>query len=103
MKLFSSLFLAAGLFSCSAGFAHADGTLSAGEEIVGDQMSGAICEFIDDQGVNTSSLMDVFTVVYQQREVRTPGDAADVVNYVVYNYCPRHWKEIVAFGEGARS
>lgn len=103
MKIFSGIVLAAGLLAGSAGIAQADGTLSAGEELVGDQMSDAVCEFIDEQGVNTSSMMDLFTVIYQQREVRTPGDAADVINYVVYVYCPSHWKELVAFGEGARS
>jgi hypothetical protein len=102
-KLLSGILVAAGLLAGSAGVAHADGTLSSGEELVGDQMSGAICEFIDDQGVNTSSMMDLFTVVYQQRAVHTPDDAADVINYVVYVYCHDHWKELVAFGEGARS
>ena len=86
-----------------AGIAHADGTLSPGEEALGDSMGEAVCEFLDDQGVTTASMTDLFTVVFQQRAVRTPGDAADVVNYIVYTYCHRHWKELVAFGDGVRA
>ena len=66
-------------------------------------MGEAVCEFIDDQGVTTASMMDLFTVVFQQQAVRTPDDAADVVNYIVYTYCYSHWSELVAFGEGVRA
>jgi hypothetical protein len=84
-----------------AGVAHAD--LSPSEEALGDFMSEAVCEFLDDQGVNTASMLDLFAVVYRQQAVRTEQDAADVVNYVVYTYCYSHWSELVAFGEGVRA
>jgi hypothetical protein len=93
--LFAPLFL-------GAGTAHAD-DLSFPEEALADSIGEAVCEFIDDQGVNTASMMDLFTVVYRQQAIRTPDDAADVVNYIIYTYCPDHWKELVAFGEGVRA
>jgi hypothetical protein len=86
-----------------AGVAHADGTLSPGEEALGDSISGGVCEFLDYEGVTTASMTDLFVVVYQQRAVRTLEDAADVINYVVYTHCDDHWGELVAFGEGVRA
>ena len=89
------------LFSAPA---TADGYLSPQEEAFGDAIAVELCKMIDRIGVNNMSMSEAMEIIY----VNTPAsmdmsDAVDIINYSVYNYCPGHWDELVAFGEGARS
>lgn len=88
----------------STAVARADGILTAEEQRFGDYVSDSLCDYIDATGVNGSSMSEALEIIY----VNTPTnmdmtDAADIINYVVSNYCPRHWPALAAFGEGVRS
>jgi hypothetical protein len=81
----------------------ADGNLTPQEENLGDQISSSLCEYLDSAGVNRESMYEAMKIIYEN----TPSsidltDSVDIINYAVYSYCPRHWSELVAFGEGAR-
>lgn len=87
-----------------AGKASADGYLSPQEERMGDAVSGPLCKFIDQVGVNEFSMTKAVEILYEN----TPGymdetDAVDIINYVVQSYCPSHWDDLVAFGDKYRS
>lgn len=91
---------AALLFSAPA---SADGYLTPQEQHFGDEIADSVCRFIDRLGVNAVSMEQAVEIIY----THTPAsmdmtDAADIINYSVYTYCPEHWGELVAFGEGAR-
>jgi hypothetical protein len=88
--------------SVLAGKASADGYMTPGEESLASEMSGDLCAYLDRNGVNTSSLGTVFEAIYPRPEISDYGDVADVVNYAVYNFCPKFWPQLVAYGEGAR-
>ena len=85
-----------------AGRASADGYMTPGEENVANAISGDLCAYLNRNGVSTSSLSTVFDAIYPKPEISDYSDVADVVNYVVYNYCPEFWPQLVAYGEGAR-
>lgn len=86
-----------------SGKAHADGYLTPGEENLGDILSVSLCNYLDNNGVSRASLTTAFDAIYPEPVIANGGDVADVINYVVDTYCPRHWPSLVAFGEGARS
>ena len=87
-----------------SGKAHADGYLSPQEEYFGDLIAETLCDYIDGAGVTESSMEDALRVIYRNTPAYMDvGDAADIINYTVYNYCPRHWSKLQAFGAGARS
>lgn len=82
----------------------ADGYLTPQEEGFGDGVASTLCNYLDSAGVNRNSLYSAMQIIYEN----TPAsmdltDSVDIINYAVYNYCPGHWNELVAFGEGARS
>lgn len=93
--------IAAAAFAAPA--AHADGLLSRGEQALGDSMADEICDYLDSEGVTNASMTNLFNIVYEQREVRTPSNAVHVINYVVHDYCPGLWRELAAFGNGVRA
>lgn len=87
----------------ATGIARADGTLTAGEERFGDEIAVPLCDYIDTAGVTEQSMMTSMKIIYRH----TPGymdmsDAVDIINYVVENYCPSHWNDLVAFGNRYR-
>lgn len=95
-----ALLATAFLFSPTA---SADGYISPQEQNVGDAIAESVCSYIDRVGVNAKSMFDAMKIIY----TNTPAsmnmtDAVDIINYSVYTYCPEHWAELVAFGEGAR-
>lgn len=88
----------------SAAIVRADGYLTAQEQRYGDAVSGPLCEFIDNVGINGESMTEAVRIIY----VNTPSnmdvtDAVDIINYVVDQYCPRHWPALAAFGDGFRN
>ena len=83
--------------------ASADGTLTASERQFADQTEAATCRYLDQVGVTQDSMTELVTDVYAYGPVTNGGDAADIINYTVYTYCPSHWSALVAFGEGFRS
>lgn len=88
----------------SAAVVRADGILTAQEQDFGDAIAGHLCTFIDRAGVSEQSMADAITIIYRNTPVNMDmSDAVDIINYSVSNYCPEHWDELVAFGEGARS
>lgn len=94
--------IAAALLSSAP--ASADGYLTPQEEHFGDAVAESVCGYIDNVGVNATSMAEAIKIIY----TNTPAnmdmtDAVDIINYSVYTYCPGHWDELVAFGEGARS
>lgn len=101
-KIIVAVVAATSALLLSPGVANADGYYTPGEKAVAAAMSDAICGYIDSHGVTMSSMTTVMRAVYQQDEVASYGDAVDVINYAVENYCPRHWQELVSFGEGIR-
>lgn len=100
---FITLLMIAGVLF--AGRANADGgSLTPQEEAFGDQISSSLCKYLDSAGVNRDSMYTAMGIIYRN----TPQDmdltdSVDIINYAVYNYCPTHWDELVAFGEGART
>lgn len=83
--------------------ANADGYISPQEQRFGDEIAASICQFIDRAGVNARSMAQAIEIIYTNTPANMDmGDAVDIINYSVYNYCPGHWGELVAFGEGAR-
>jgi hypothetical protein len=83
--------------------AHADGYLSPGEERFGDRISTALCNYIDDNGVNATSMYQAVRIIYNNTPANVDAsDAVDIINYVVEIYCPDHWNELVAFGNAMR-
>lgn len=88
----------------ASGVARADGTLTPQEEVVGDRIGATLCEYLDNNGVNRDSLYGAMQVIYRNTPTNMDlTDSVDIINYAVYTYCPGHWPELVAFGEGARS
>lgn len=83
--------------------AHADGYLTPGEEDLGDALSTSACSYIDTNGVTTRTMTTMFNAIYPERVIASGGDVADVINYIVANYCPQHWKELVSFGDALRN
>lgn len=104
IKRFALLVIFGAMVACSGtAIARADGVLTDQEKRFGDGISTALCDYLDTAGVNNTSMTKSIEIIY----THTPSymdmtDAADIINYVVYNYCPSHWSELVAFGEGAR-
>lgn len=93
--------IAAALLSSAP--ASADGYLTPQEQNFGDSVAGSVCEFIDNVGVNARSMAEAMKIIYTHTPANMDmSDAVDIINYSVYNYCPEHWDELVAFGEGAR-
>lgn len=92
----------AALLFAAPGVASADGYITPGEESLGDVMAESFCEYLDKNGVTMRSMTNAFDIIYRQPEVADGGDVADVINYIVYVYCPSHWDELVSFGEGFR-
>ena len=95
-----TLLMVAGVLLASE--AKADGSLTPQEEAFGDQVSTALCDYLDSAGVGRDSMYTAMKIIYRN----TPDnidltDSVDIINYAVYNYCPQHWAELVAFGEGA--
>ena len=101
LKLATAVLVVLGL--AAPGVAHADTTLSPAEITLANSISGGVCDFLDEQDVNTTSLTALLKTIYRSPIVPTYDDSVAIINYDVYNYCPRHWGELVAFGEGARS
>ena len=88
----------------STAVARADGILTAQEKRFGDYVSDVLCDYIDAVGVNNDSMTEALEIIYVNTPIHMDmTDSADIINYVVSNYCPRHWPALVAFGEGARS
>lgn len=106
LKKFSLLII----FICTmiiaaTGIARADGNLTPYEKAIGDGVADSLCSYLDVAGVNGES-MDVTVSIFLDKVplLRSdPSNIADVVNYVVFNYCPQHWPALVAFGDGFRS
>jgi hypothetical protein len=85
-----------------SGKAYAD--LSPGEQRFGDAVAAPLCEFLDSSGINEASLTKAVEIIYRNTPANVDvSDSVDIINYAVYNYCPNHWDNLVAFGEGARS
>lgn len=102
-KIIVSVLAAAGLLLAgAAGTAHADGYLTPGEQDLGDAIGPGLCDYIDSNGVTTTSLTRLFDIIYPQRVIANGGDVADVINYSVQSYCPEHWRELVSFGSAYR-
>lgn len=61
-----------------------------------------VCEIFDQYGLTAQ------TAVRAIRAVASVGgfpliDSAQIINYSVYVYCPRHWPALVAIGNAARA
>lgn len=95
--------LGAAIAASSTAIARADGNLTAQEERFGDQISEALCSYIDTAGVTTSSMSQAMRIIYRNTPSNMDySDAVDVINYVVSTYCPNHWAELVSFGDAMR-
>jgi hypothetical protein len=68
--------------------ASADGRLSPSEQSLGDAMAGAVCDYFYSHDLDEESLTHIFMIVNRERVARRPGDAIDVINYIVSDYCP---------------
>lgn len=87
-----------------AAIARADGYLSEEEQTFGNAVSSELCIYLDQNGVTFDSMYDLTKIIYENTSRRVDvSDSVDIVNYVVYEYCPRHWASLVAFGEGIRA
>ena len=87
---------------------HADpgpgtGDLTSSELALAEGISGDLCLFIDQHGVSTPTMTALVQTIYRSPLVPTYEDSVEIINYDVYNYCPRFWPQLVSFGEGARS
>lgn len=87
--------------------AHADGVLNSYERYAGDDSWRATCGVFDEMFTgrvmgDTPVAIGVMRALSSEYALQL-DDGADVVNYQVYNYCPRHWDNLVAIGEAARS
>lgn len=103
MKLVIPAIAVAALALIGAAPAHADGTLTASERQFADETEAATCRYLDAVGITKDSMTELVGDVYVYGPVTNGGDAADIINYTVYTYCPSHWDELVSFGEGFRS
>lgn len=84
--------------------ARADGALTSQEQYFGDQISKPLCEYIDTAGVNNVSMNVAISIIYRHTPTNMDAsDAVDIINYVVFTYCPDHWGELVAFGDRYRN
>ena len=87
-----------------SGKAHADGYLSPQEEYFGDAVAGPLCDYLDTAGINEGSMSTSMKIIYRHTPTNMDmSDAVDIINYVVDIYCPRHWNDLVAFGDKYRS
>jgi hypothetical protein len=81
--------------------ARADGVLTQSEQAYGDIYGeSVICSTIDAY----PSVGGVMGVTEALIKDGLPGDsAADVLNYSVKTYCPRHWPLLMQIGRAARA
>lgn len=87
-----------------AAVARADGNITPQEQAFGDAVAGSLCNYLDQRGITEDSMYDLVKIIYEDTpSYMDAGDAADIVNYTVYTYCPNHWPALVAFGEGYRA
>jgi len=104
IKKFSLLIIVVSTTIMTAtGIARADGILTDTEQAIGDDTGVSLCEYLDVAGVNNTSITKVIEIFHKNIPAMSGDNIADVVNYAVTNYCPRHWDSLVAFGEGYRS
>ena len=97
-----TLLMIAGVLLASP--SKADGILTSEEKTYGDAVATSLCGYLDTAGVNRESLYASVKIIYQHTSRNVDlTDAVDIINYAVENYCPQHWDELVAFGEGART
>lgn len=85
-----------------AAVARADGDLSAYEKYIGDEVHVSLCRLLDIGGTNDETLATIITILHDKGELAW-DDTPDVVNYVVQEYCPRHWDDLVAVGNRYRA
>lgn len=99
-----SIFLATAAAVSTVAVARADGNVTPQEQAFGDGISASLCNYLDNRGINEHSMYDLMKIIYEDTpSYMDAGDAADIVNYTVYTYCPNHWPALVAFGEGYRA
>lgn len=98
------IILGAAIAASGTAIARADGYLSEEEQTFGNAVSSELCIYLDQNGVTFDSMYDLTKIIYENTSRRVDvSDSVDIVNYVVYEYCPRHWASLVAFGEGIRA
>lgn len=81
--------------------ASADNTLTHREQNFGDAIAEVLCDGLDTYGVTEDSMFATMTAIADSGHF-TLDNAVDVINYVVYEHCPRHWDDLVAFGDSMR-
>lgn len=98
--LFSMAVIASTIVS---GKAHADGYLSPQEERFGDAVAGPLCDYLDTAGISDMSMTTSMKILYRHTPANMDmSDSVDIINYVVDVYCPRHWPDLMAFGDRYR-
>lgn len=60
-----------------------------------------VCSLFDDYGVTANTTVNVASALVKVIHVSL-YEAAQIINYSVFTYCPRHWSALVAIGEQAR-
>lgn len=100
-KFAASMLGATALLPCFAPTASADGYLTDREQNYGDTVWPVICNEFDESGVTGRSLYIVANATARAGHFSI-DNAVDVINYVVYEHCSRHWGDLVIFGKSAR-
>lgn len=100
---FLIIFLSAVLIA-SAAIARADGILTSEERYYGNEIAWNLCDYFDSLSVTDSSTTEAVRIIYQN----TPNhmdvtDAVDIINYVVSEFCPSHWNDLVRLGDRYRN
>lgn len=97
LGIITGSFLTAGLVFAVP--AKADGVLSDSEAVFVELHGTIVCRVID-QYHSLSGVMGVAEAIRQQGF--STGDAVDVINASVQEFCPRNWSLLVAIGRAAR-
>lgn len=79
--------------------ANAD-TLTTMEQADGDRYWSVYCNVLDQYPSEAGAMADASSIM---DDGFTPESAARVLNYTVYNYCPRHWQLLVNIGNKYRT
>jgi hypothetical protein len=87
--------------------ANADGILTSAESAIVAEYPQATCGTMDDLfdgnvDDDTAYLAGILAGMSEHYGI-TADNAMDVVNEQVFEYCPRHWDNLVAIGQNARA
>jgi len=98
-KIVGAFAITAAALSLDPAQSHADPTtITSSEQSFADQAWPATCGYLDQKGVTVDSVIFLIKTMYNSGGIPLK-DTPMVVNYIVWNYCPRWYPSLTAMGQ----